>query len=134
MARARAKVSRLQSWATVIGARNSPKIERTPKPTVAIRQPATMTITGVRQRCGRVLETVIHSLVCRKAPSEQISAGCYFAIVAGSAADAVVHDGLADIVPALVGGCRQLRNLQALLSDCEDPVSGLLHTVGSPSG
>lgn len=52
----------------------------------------------------------------------------------GSAADAVVHDGLADILPALVGGCRQLHNLQALLSDCEDPVSGLLDTVGSPSG
>jgi hypothetical protein len=46
---ASAKVSRLQPLATVIGSRNRPNTERVPKPTIAIRQPAIITISGVRQ-------------------------------------------------------------------------------------
>ncbi len=46
---ASAKVSRSQPLVTVIGSRNRPKTERTPKPTVAIRQPAARTTSGVRQ-------------------------------------------------------------------------------------
>ena len=46
---ARAKVSRDHPLATVIGSRKRPKVERMPKPTRAIRHPATITTTGVRQ-------------------------------------------------------------------------------------
>ena len=38
-----AKISRLQSRASVIGARNSPMMERGPKESSEIRQPATIT-------------------------------------------------------------------------------------------
>ena len=39
---------RLQPFAVVIGSRNKPKAERTPKPVSAIRQPAMMTTVGLR--------------------------------------------------------------------------------------
>ena len=55
MAIASAKVSRSQPRATVIGSRNRPKTERTPNPTMAIRQPARMIAAGVRQT-GTVLD------------------------------------------------------------------------------
>ena len=49
---ARAKVSLGQSLATVMGSRNSPKTERTPKPMLEMAQPAMMTISTFRQGIG----------------------------------------------------------------------------------
>src|SRR5690606_13460155 len=49
IARAKANASRPQPWATDIGSRKKPKVERTPKPIRAIRQPQTMMTVGVRQ-------------------------------------------------------------------------------------
>ena len=46
MASARAKVSRLQSWARVIGVRTRPKMERMPNPIIPMRHPAAMTAAG----------------------------------------------------------------------------------------
>src|SRR3546814_19164919 len=52
---ARTKRLRSQPWVTVIGSRNRPKLERMPKPTMAIRQPARITTSGVlhREATGR---------------------------------------------------------------------------------
>src|SRR3546814_14976381 len=50
IAMARPNVLRSQPWVTVIGSRNRPKLERMPKPTMAIRQPARITTNGVRHR------------------------------------------------------------------------------------
>ena len=62
---ASAKVSRSQPLATVIGSRKRPKTERTPKPTMAIRQPAKITRSGVRQpgAAGREVWPVIGSFL-----------------------------------------------------------------------
>src|SRR3546814_16479392 len=50
IAMARPNVLRSQPWVTVIGSRNRPKLERMPKPAMAIRQPARITTSGVRHR------------------------------------------------------------------------------------
>ena len=47
MAIANAKVSRSHPIAPVMGVRNRPNVDRTPKPTMQIKQPATITIAGV---------------------------------------------------------------------------------------
>ena len=61
IAMASAKVSRSQPLAKVMGSRNSPKTDRMPKPTIAIRQPIRMTMTGVCQKgaAGVGVEEVI---------------------------------------------------------------------------
>ena len=47
-ARPKEKISRGQAWASEMGAVKSPKLERTPKLTMATRQPATITTAGVK--------------------------------------------------------------------------------------
>ena len=67
---ARPKVSRAQSLATVMGSRNSPNDERIPNPVMDIRQPAMITISGVRQFSVARLTKLIFSggsrVFCRR--------------------------------------------------------------------
>ena len=56
MASANAKVSRPQPRVPVIGSSSSPYAERAPKPSSAMRQPAAITISGVRQLARGLVE------------------------------------------------------------------------------
>ena len=77
-----AKISRLQPCASVIGARKRPMIERGPKESSEIRQPATITIGSAtaaarrRAECGdghRVVLAILERLVYRISRHEKIA-------------------------------------------------------------
>src|SRR4051812_6222003 len=57
-AKARAKTSRPQPFADVIGVRNSPKADRGPKPNSEIKQPHKIMTAGVRHVIARVIAEI----------------------------------------------------------------------------
>src|SRR5690606_23995229 len=94
IARAKANASRPQPWATDIGSRKKPKVERTPKPIRAIRQPQTTMTVGVRQDgpetrdaedgedMGRALRAVADSAAQITSPAAEHQIHCWHDIYA----------------------------------------------------